>query len=219
MTYRIITALVLFALLPAAAAAQSPEARIEAAMARTQQAGIPVSLLESKIAEGRAKGVPMDRIAEAVDRRAAVLIRGRDAMGRARADASAADLDAAADALGSGVSAAVLQTISETAPRDRRAVAITALTELVAMGQVPQQALDRVIEALARGPEALASLPGQAAARGQGRRGAPADAGRAGVGPGGGAGQAGPPAGVPAPGERPTAPPGRPGGAGRPGGG
>jgi hypothetical protein len=38
-------------------------------IARSQQVGIPLSLLESKVAEGRAKGVAMDRIATAVESR------------------------------------------------------------------------------------------------------------------------------------------------------
>ncbi len=163
MSKGILPAVALLALLPGALHAQSTEERIEAALARAGSAGIPVSLLESKIAEGKAKGVPMDRIAAAVERRAAALAQARETMAQGGEELSEADLAAGADALGSGVSEAVLQTISETAPQERRAVAITALTELVALGHVPEEALQRVMEALERGPEALANLPGQAA--------------------------------------------------------
>jgi hypothetical protein len=215
MNKRIVSVLALLALLPAALQAQSAEERIEAAKVRAQSAGIPVSLLESKVAEGKAKGVSLDRIAVVVERRAANLARAQATMLRDGDALSEADLAAGADALGSGVSEAVLQTISESAPQERRAVAITALTELVARGQVPEEALQRVTEALARGPEALANLPAHAAEARE-RRGAPAeDGGRpAGVGAARGT-QAGPPAAVPTPGARPGA--GNPAGAGKPG--
>jgi hypothetical protein len=215
MRHRIMTALMLLALAPVALQAQSEEARIEEARTRMQSAGIPVSLIESKIEEGKAKGVPLDRIAFAVERRAAALVQAQTAMSRSQQPLSEADLVAGADALGIGVSQAVLGTISEAAPRERRAVAIAALTELVAMDVVPEEALERVLEALARGPDALASLPAQAA-EARVRRGPPA-----GVGPTGGT-PAGPPAAIPAPGQRPGAAnpagPGRPDAPGRPGG-
>lgn len=224
MIKRILPIAVFVALIPTALAAQSPEERIETARARVQSAGIPVALLESKIQEGQEKGVAMDRIAAAVEQRAAGLARAQAAMGSGDDELSSADLIAGADALGSGVSEAILQKISETAPQERRAVAITALTELVMMEIVPEEALQRVTDALARGPEALASLPAQAADA-RGRRGPPA-----GVGgppaqlPGARGGQAGPPSGVPAPGQQPganvppagNAPGGNPTGAGRP---
>jgi len=62
-------ALVVLTLLPAAAMAQSPQERLDAEISHSQEAGIPFSLLQSEIAEGRAKGVPMDRIATAVEYR------------------------------------------------------------------------------------------------------------------------------------------------------
>lgn len=43
------------------------DARVDAALAAAVSAGIPTSLLERKIAEGHAKGVPMERIAVAVE--------------------------------------------------------------------------------------------------------------------------------------------------------
>src|SRR5688500_5311503 len=65
----------MLALVPAALAAQTPEVQITRALERAVQAGVPVELLESKVAEGRAKGVPADRIAAAVQRRLEVLER------------------------------------------------------------------------------------------------------------------------------------------------
>jgi hypothetical protein len=206
---RIVPLLTLLALLPVALDAQSAEERIEAAQVRAQSAGIPASLLDAKVTEGKAKGVDMDRIAAAVERQAVALMQAQAAMAGEGQVLSEADLAAGADALGLGISAEILSTLSETAPQERRAVAVTALSALVALEIAPQEALDRVIEALERGPEALASLPGQAA-EAMGWRGPPA-----GVGPASG-GAAGPPAAVPTPGQEPGA--ANPTGAGRPGG-
>lgn len=187
------------------ASAQTPEERVDTAVARAREAGIPVALLESKIAEGKAKGVSMERIAAVVERRGAALERANRAM-RGRPDVASGDLSVAADALESGVSDAVLRAIAETAPRDRRAVAIAALTQLVELGHVPESALERVREALNRGPEALLNLPAQAGAA-PGRSGAP-PAARPDA-PGRGGADSAPPAAVPAPGNSPQ--PTRPG--------
>ena len=192
-----------------AAMAQTTQERIDAATAHAREAGIPVTLLESKVAEGKAKGIPMDRIATAVERREASLEKASQAL-RGRPDVGAADLSVGADAIETGVSAAVLKAIADSAPRDRRVVAIAALTELVREGHVPEAALDRVKDALKRGPDALANLPAQAAA-GQGRSsGQPSTPGSdAGQGRGG---AQGPPSSVPAPGTstEPTKPGGKP---------
>ena len=178
---------------------QPPQDRINTAIARAREVGIPVALLESKVAEGRAKGIPLDRIAVAVERRAAALARASEAL-RGQLDAPAS-LGVAADAIESGVSEAALRAVAENAPRDRRNVAIAVLTQLVQQGHVPEDALARVRTALARGPAALANLPAEAGAGRRPRTGAatPPPA---------------PPAGVPGPGSTPQA--GRPEGAGRP---
>jgi hypothetical protein len=183
---------------------QPPQDRINTALARARQVGIPVALLESKIAEGKAKGVSLERIAAAVERREAALEKSHQAL-RGQPDAGGS-LAVGADAIESGVSEAVLKAVADNAPRDRRNVAIAALTELVEQGHVPEAALERVREALKRGPDALANLPAEAAAARTGgsasQRGAAAS-GRAGT-------ETGPPAGVPAPGNPPQA--SRPGG-------
>src|SRR5438874_10376367 len=74
-----------------AAMAQTTQQRIDAAAAHARDAGIPVTLLDSKVAEGKAKGIPMDRIAAAVERREAALEKASQAL-RARSDVGAADL-------------------------------------------------------------------------------------------------------------------------------
>jgi hypothetical protein len=204
---------------PVLAQVQPPQDRIDTAIARARQVGVPVALLENKIAEGKAKGVSLDRIAEAVERRAAALERASQVL-RGQQGVRNDDLSTGADALESGVSEAVLQKISETAPRERRAVAIAALTQLVELGHVPEAALERVQEALQRGPNALANLPAQASA-GQGRgNGPPETAGAGAVGSGRGGAPTGPPANVPAPGgeSQPTRPGGRPENPSSPGG-
>jgi hypothetical protein len=174
------------ALAPAVLAAQDStsaagggaDARVHAALETALAAGIPVSLLERKIAEGKAKGVPMDRIAAAVDARLAALTKAQDALAKGGLQhPSEGELSVAADAVQGGVSATALATISQTAPQDRRAVAIAVLTDLVALGHTPESALEQVQSALARGPEALANLHGESAAAGQ----ANASAGAAGA--------------------------------------
>jgi hypothetical protein len=190
------------------AMAQTAQERIDAATAHAREAGIPVTLLESKVAEGKAKGIPMDRIAAAVERREVAIEKASQAL-RGRPDVGAADLSVGADAIETGVSAAVLKAIADSAPRDRRVVAIAALTELVREGHVPEAALDRVKDALKRGPDALANLPAEAAG-GQGHSGdQPNASGSNGQGRGG---AHGPPSSVPAPGTstEPTKPGGKP---------
>ena len=175
----VLAALLLFAPLSWAAGQGTPEQRIAAARQRATAAGIPVSLLDGKVAEGRAKGVPMDRIAGAVERRLGSLQRARDAMGGgARPPAlTPSDLNVGADALDAGVEPAALGRLAREAGADRRSVAIAVLTQLVQQGMASEQALARVTAALARDPEELRRLPGQSSAGGQGqgqaRRGPP----------------------------------------------
>ena len=198
----VLAALLLFAPLSWAAAQGTPEQRIAAARQRASTVGIPVSLLDGKVAEGRAKGVPMDRIAAAVERRLASLQRARDAMGGgARPPAlTPADLNVGADALDAGVEPAALGRLAREAGADRRTVAIAVLTQLVQDGMASEQALARVTAALARNPDELRRLPGEAnaAAQGQARRGPPDVRGTANAAAHGGqANGGGPPTSVP----------------------
>ena len=204
----VLAALLLFAPLSWAAAQGTPERRIEAARQRAASAGIPVALLDGKVAEGRAKGVPADRIAAAVERRLASLQRARDAMaGQPPAVAlTAADLTVGADAVEAGVDPGVLGRLARAAAPDRRAVAIAVLTELVQQGLASETALQRVAAALARGPEELRRLPGEQGAahgRAQAPHGPPDVRGTANAAAHGGrANGGGPPASVPGPGDR-----------------
>lgn len=159
--------------------------RIEAAKRRAQETGVPVSLLESKVAEGRAKSIPVERIAAAVEQRLVLLSRARDAMaGASRTPLSAADLKVGADALAAGVGEEALGALTRSAPGDRRAVAIAVLAQLVQEGDRPERALERVRLALGN-PESLRTLPGQ------GRRSSPPlERGHPGLASGGGVGEA-----------------------------
>lgn len=200
-------ALAALLLAPGALASQgTPDARVRSAMERVAAAGVPVSLLEARVAEGRAKGIPMGRIAVAVERRADALIRARDAMSGARG-LTEADLAAGADAVEAGIEGGALRAVIDQARAEDRPVAIAVLTYLHREQGIPvDQALARVGEALSQGPEALRSLPARAAAA-RARGGRPD-----------GIGAGGPPSGVPAPGGLPGAiNPRRPGG-GPPGG-
>jgi hypothetical protein len=176
--------------LPAfAQGSQGAQERIDAAIAHARSQGVPVSLLESKMAEGKAKGVALDRIAAAIERREASLERAAQAMKGDEAITDA-DLSVGGDAIEAGVSPAVLKAVTDSAPRERRAVAIAALTELIQRGAAPDAALARVREALKRGPDALAAVGGSHDDHG---------AARGGEGNGRGA-TPGPPSSVPAPG-------------------
>ena len=164
------------AMLPLAAGAQQgdPGTRIDAAMAAAARAEIPVTLLESKVNEGRAKGIAEARIASAVEARLQALVRARTALERGRAQAvSAGELSIAADALQAGVREDAMVDVMTGAPAERRAVATAVLTELVELGLASEVALARVQAALAQGGEALVNLPGEASgrARGHGRGG------------------------------------------------
>ena len=68
---RIALALLLSCVAASGAGAQDPARRIEAARRQAAAGGLPVEVLDDKVAEGRAKGVPLDRVAAAVEHRLA----------------------------------------------------------------------------------------------------------------------------------------------------
>lgn len=168
-----------------ASAQQDPSARIDAALANAARAEIPVSLIQSKVQEGMAKGVPEARIAAAVEARLDALVRARNALDRAGAAAVAAgDLAIAADAIQAGVGLSAVVDVMTGTPPERRAVATAVLTELVGMGVASDVALARIQSAINAGGEALVNLPAEASANARGGA------------RGGNRGNAGPPAGV-----------------------
>jgi hypothetical protein len=157
--------------MPASLAAQgeqtnrSATARINAALAAAVKAGIPASLLESKVAEGEAKGVPTERIAGAVEARLDALMRASNVLrqGEVR-NITAADLAVSADALQANVGTDALVDIMKGTPNERRVVATAMLTQLVQLGTAPDAALLRVNSAVAAGAEALVNLQAEIAA-------------------------------------------------------
>ena len=128
---------------------QTPQARIDLAMESAAEAGVPVSLLASKVSEGEAKGVPPERIATAVETRLAALIRASGTLDRAGIAAqSASELSVTVDALEAGVSEAALVEVSQSSPPERRVVAIAVLADLVRLGNEPGSSAARVNAAL-----------------------------------------------------------------------
>ena len=169
MRYRVLMFALGLAMAPAAVSAQqtTSAARIDAALETAVSAGIPVSLLESKVQEGRAKGVAEARIASAVEARLDALVRAQAALGRAQARGiGAAELSVAADALQAGVNERSMVRVMTEVPAPRRAVAAAVLTELVELGVASDVALQHVQDAVRRGGEALVNLPGEASERG-----------------------------------------------------
>lgn len=147
------------------AQARTPQARIDAAMEAAARASIPAELIESKIAEGRAKAVAEERIAAAVEARVAGLMRASEALQRADVQArSAGDLAVTADALEAGVSESAVVRISREAPQERRAVAVAVLADLVRLGHAGDHALTRVSAAV-RSSAALANLHAEVASQ------------------------------------------------------
>jgi hypothetical protein len=158
-TRTLIGALALALLAAPLAAQETPEARIRAAMDQVRAQGMPVELLESKLAEGLAKNVPMDRIAVAIQVRARAMERANAALQRVQdRPPPAAELAVGADAIEVGVGEAVLEALARRAGPERRTVAIAALAYLVSEGHVPAVALARVQEALAQGGQGLGHL-------------------------------------------------------------
>lgn len=144
---------------------QNADARIDAVLSTAAEAGIPVSLLESKVSEGNAKGVPAERIADAVESRLNGLLQASETLGEAGLQAaSAAELAVTADALDIGVDASTVAEMALSAPESRRAVAIAVLADLVQLGMESGPAMTKVTTALSEGPQALANLHAETAA-------------------------------------------------------
>ena len=138
--------------------AQTPQARIDAALSVAAKANVPAELVKSKIAEGQAKHVPPERIATAVEGRVKMLVRASETMKRSGvATQSAGDLSVTADALDAGVEENALIRVTREAPAVRRTVAIAVLADLVRLGTASDRALARVSGAVTSSA-ALANL-------------------------------------------------------------
>lgn len=171
-----------FALIPTAAQGQSaaaqttaqaqgeaqvrtPTARIDAAMQSAARADIPVSLLQSKVAEGEAKQIPQGHIAAAVEARLQALVSASETMKRADVEAASnSELAVTADAIEAGVSQNALIKVARSAPPERRAVALATLSGLVQLGHASEQAVARVTTVLGSNAS-LANLHAEVAAQ------------------------------------------------------
>ena len=128
---------------------RTPQARIDGAMQAAARARVPVSLLESKVAEGAAKRVPQERVAAAVEARLSALVRAGETMDRAQvSSATAGDFAVTADALEAGVSENALIKVQRNAAPERRAVAVAVLADLVRLGHGSAHALTQVSAAI-----------------------------------------------------------------------
>ncbi|MBI4408086.1 MAG: hypothetical protein HY561_00165 [Gemmatimonadetes bacterium] len=169
MRKRMIHAIVLVLLTPLALSAQGgargegrgeaeAEARIEAALEQALEAGVPVSLLESKIEEGKAKGVSMTRIASTIEHRLEVLLEAKQAMEERGREARPGELAAAAFALESGAEANAVAEVGRSAPPEQREEALIELGELVAHGESSARAAALVQADLLREARGAAEL-------------------------------------------------------------
>jgi len=198
MMRRFLISMAILVAAPLQAVGQTPAQRIEAVRARMGQLRIPVELIDAKVAEGRAKGVPIDRIAAAVERRGAGLATAQTALSRPGRPADRAELSAGADAVDAGIDASSMRAAVQAASPGHGAIALAVLTQLHLQGMPVDRALEMVRRAAAQGDQAVADLAQQSAGRGNsgnvpraGNQGRGQGRGRpAGVG-------GGPPAGVP----------------------
>ncbi len=176
-------------------------------MERVRGAGLTVELLEVRVAEGRAKNVPAERIADVVERRAEALIAASEVLRGLSSRIPATELAAGADAVEAGIPPSAIRQVAREARAEDRQIAISVLTYLHRERALPLDvAIQNVSAALQRGSAALRELPSAGASsggdrsrnegRGEGAGGSPAASGSSGAGrqPGGG-----PPAGVPGP--------------------
>lgn len=156
---------------------ETAEGRIDSALLMAFEAGIPAHVLESKVEEGTAKGVPADRIAAAVEARLDALLRARTLMeersgeagGEARGDVAL--LVATADALQANVDAEALARVWGASSGESRLLATATATQLVRLGHSSADAAMRVTGALQSGGSALTDLSASATAALQGRGG------------------------------------------------
>lgn len=152
----------------------SAEGRIETALQTAVDAGIPAFVLDSKVEEGRAKGVPAERIAAAVEARLAALLRARTTIQeRVGFDASSAAAEtrsdvsllvATADAIQANVDVEALARVWAAASGESRALATATTAQLVQLGHASADAALRVTTALQRGGGALHDLSASATA-------------------------------------------------------
>lgn len=117
-------------------------------LARAEGLGLPRQDLADRALEGAAKGVPGDRLVEALERRLEGLRTASEAL---PAGAGEASVRAGADALVQGLSPADVERVGEVASEADRPAALVVLGELSRMELPVDQALSSVRRALEGG--------------------------------------------------------------------
>jgi hypothetical protein len=152
-----------FLLLPAALHGQAAQARIDAVLAEAARLQLPVSVLKNKVAEGRAKNVPAEKIAAVVEARLKTFVRASDVLTRMNITArGAGEVVLLADALDAGIRENIAVETLRSIPPERREVTMSALTSMVRGGVVTELQLADVQRASAGSlkisPEKLAEI-------------------------------------------------------------
>jgi hypothetical protein len=138
-----------------------PDAKIrqvvEREIARAVSRGLPASPLVAKAMEGVTKQAAPDRIRAAVASQAQRLEQAR---GLLAPTPSEAELVSGAEALAAGIPGAMLKQVRAAWPAQSVVMPLDVLTELVARGVPPKQALERVVTLMRRGatPVQIAGL-------------------------------------------------------------
>jgi hypothetical protein len=133
-------------------ASTSSNARIQASYQHAAQIGIPTALLENKVAEGQAKGVSQAQIATAVEHRLELLQSSRTALMSNGQAASAAEMNAGADAIAAGATLTSLLEVRSASGAQTGAGALTLLARFVQSGEASGSAVAHVETLLQQNP-------------------------------------------------------------------
>jgi hypothetical protein len=130
---------------------------VEREIARAVGRGLPPAPLVAKAMEGVTKQAAPDRIRSAVASQAQRLEQAR---GLLAPTPSEAELVSGAEALAAGIPGAMLKQVRAAWPAQSVVMPLDVLTELVARGVPPKQALERVVTLMRRGatPVQIAGL-------------------------------------------------------------
>ena len=130
---------------------------VEREIARAVSRGLPSAPLVAKAMEGITKQAPPDRIRSAVAAQAQRLEQARGLLGPTPSEA---ELVSGAEALAAGIPTAMLKQVRAAWPAQSVVMPLDVLTELVARGVPPKQALERVVTLMRRGatPVQIAGL-------------------------------------------------------------
>ncbi len=124
---------------------------VEREIARAVGRGLPPAPLVAKAMEGVTKQAAPDRIRSAVASQAQRLEQAR---GLLAPTPSEAELVSGAEALAAGIPGAMLKQVRAAWPAQSVVMPLDVLTELVARGVPPKQALERVVTLMRRGATA-----------------------------------------------------------------